>query len=144
MMAKKLTLSLLGAGIALGMTIPALAQNYDRHGASQNSKTAYSHDTRHDTRQSQYDRRNNGSWENDRRHHNNSAASKRSVKRLSFNTRHRATIFLTMETFRSRGKLQNVCTVTVRGPQSRLVPKQRLRQIARNNCSRRAQIRINT
>ncbi len=135
-MTNKLMLSLLGAGFVMGMTVPAFAQSDRSRGANQSSAISYAQDAgRYDQNARSDQRSQNIDYRSD---------SRRGGKTLTFNTRYRATIVLTEDTVRGRKRSQNVCTVSVRGPQSRLVPKQSLRQIARNNCSRRASVRINT
>lgn len=130
-MTKKLMLGLLGAVLAIGLTVPAAAQS-DR-GRGQNSESAYSQDNGRYDQDARGDRRGQ---------YNDFRSDGRWGKTLTFGTRYRATIVLTENTLRGRGGLKNVCTVSVRGPQSRLVPIRQIRRIARNNCSRRAQVWI--
>lgn len=92
------------------------------------------------------DRRYNDRRYNDRRYYDRGYARGRQdfgrsriVRQRTFDTRGRARIILTEEEFR-RG--YRICTVTARGPDARFVSPQRMRSIARNNCSRRADIRI--
>lgn len=87
---------------------------------------------RYDRRDNRYDRRD--------RNRNNG----RVVNREVFDTRYRARIILTEQVVRTRNGPRLVCTVDARGPQAHRVPNKRLRRIARNNCSHRAQIRIVT
>jgi hypothetical protein len=68
----------------------------------------------------------------------------RVVNREVYDTRYRARIVLTEEIVRTRHGPRLLCTVDARGPQARYVPNKRLRQIARNECSRRAEVRIVT
>lgn len=66
----------------------------------------------------------------------------RIVNREIYDTRYRARIILTEEIVRTRHGPRLVCTVDARGPQARYVPNKQLRRIARNECSRRAEVRI--
>ncbi len=136
-MTKKLVLGLIGAGLVMGMTVPAFAQSDRSRGANQNSAGSYAQDN---GRNNQRSNDKNGRYyeqSSDRR-----SDYRRGAETQTFATRYRATILLTENAVRGRRGTQNVCTVSVRGPQSRLVPKQRLRRIAKDNCSRRARIRI--
>lgn len=133
-MTKKFMLSLLGAGLVIGMTAPAFAQSDRNRGAGQNPSGAYSQDAGRYEQNARGDQRSqNQDLRNDKR---------RGGKSMTFKTRYRATIILTENWVRGPRGPQNICTVSVRGPQSRLVPKKQIRQIARNNCSRGAQLRI--
>jgi hypothetical protein len=133
-MTKKLMLSLLGVGLFIGVTAPAFAQSDRNRDAGQHPAGAFSQDA------GRYDQSARG----DQRGHNQDFRSdnRRGGKAVKFKTRYRATIVLTENWVRGPRGPQNVCTVSVRGPQSRLVPKKQLRQIARGNCSRGAQLRI--
>jgi hypothetical protein len=75
------------------------------------------------------------------RHYGNDRGGSRVVKRRVYDTRYRARIFLVEEVYYSRRGSNVVCTIDVRGPESRRVPRERLRRIANNECSRRARIR---
>ena len=66
----------------------------------------------------------------------------RVIKKRSYDTRYRARIFLTEEVYYGPRHDRIVCTVSVRGPDSRYVPNRQIRRIARNECSRRAEVRI--
>ncbi len=68
----------------------------------------------------------------------------RIVNREVYDTRYRARIILTEEVIRTRHGPRLLCTVDARGPEARYVPNKRLRKIARDNCSRRAEVRIYT
>jgi hypothetical protein len=127
-----LALSALGAGAAwadhpdsrrdggVSLTISVGDHDYDRRGR-------YDRYDRYDS----YDRRGprNG-------YHG------RIVNREVYDTRYRARIVLTEEIVRTRHGPRLICTVDARGPQARYVPHKRLRKIARNECSRRAEVRI--
>ncbi|NNE42323.1 MAG: hypothetical protein HKN14_15555 [Marinicaulis sp.] len=134
-MANKLLLSLLGAGLVMGLSAPAFAQSDRGRDNARNSDRAYSQQSNRNDQTA----RNNQRDRNDARRGDQRDRSKRQV----FQTRYRATIVLNENTVRSRRGFQKVCTVNVRGPQARFVPKKRLRRIAINNCSRRASVRIN-
>ncbi len=82
-----------------------------------------------------YDRSRRNGYRNDRG---------RVVNREVFDTRYRARIVLVEEVVRTRRGPRLLCTVDARGPQSHYVPRKRLKRVARNNCSRRAQVRIVT
>ena len=66
----------------------------------------------------------------------------RIINRQTYDTRYRARIVLVEEVFYSRRGERLVCTVSARGPESRYVPRKRLRRIARRGCSRYADVRI--
>lgn len=66
----------------------------------------------------------------------------RIIHREVFNTRFRARIVLIEEAVRTRRGPRLVCTVKARGPEALYVSERRMRRIARNNCSRRAHIRV--
>lgn len=142
-MTKKIMLSLLGAGLVLGLTVPAFAQSDRGRGADQNSKSSYSQSSDRSRQADQRSRqRQTTDYRRDtRRGDDRHRDQRRGVKKLTFQTRYRAKIVLTENVVRGRRGPKSVCTVSVRGPQSRLVPKRRLHRIARSNCSRRAQIR---
>mgnify|MGYP001271641884 CR=1 FL=1 len=71
-------------------------------------------------------------------------SNSRTLKRRVFNTRYNANIILTEEVVRTRRGPHLICTVDARGPQARYVKNKHLRTVARENCSRRAQVRIVT
>ncbi|NNL88879.1 MAG: hypothetical protein HKP25_07390 [Marinicaulis sp.] len=124
-MSNKLTLSVLSAVFALGAAAPAFAQKGGRNADNDRGR---------DTNYSQSDNRRGEA--NSRRDY------RRSQTRKVFNTRYRATIILTESYLSGRRGGRQVCTVTVRGPQARYIPKKKVRRIAKNNCSRWAKIRI--
>lgn len=101
---------------------------YDRHGR-------YDRRDRYD-RYDRHDRR--------RGYHRNGYRGDRAriVNREVYDTRYRARIYLTEELVHRRGGPRLICTVRVEGPDARYVPQRRLRNIARNDCSRRAKINI--
>jgi hypothetical protein len=66
----------------------------------------------------------------------------RVIKKRSYDTRYRARIFLTEEVYYGPRRDRVVCTISVRGPESRYVPNKRIRRIARQECSRRAEVRF--
>lgn len=67
----------------------------------------------------------------------------RVLRRLSFDTRHRARIVLTEEIrYNRRGRARLVCTVRARGPERDYVSIRRMNRIADRECSRRARIRV--
>ncbi len=110
---------------------------YFRAGPYRNSGVSFSitfGDDRYDSsdRRGRYNGRRNG-YRGD---------TARTVKRQSFDTRYRARIVLTEEVVRTRRGTQLVCNVTAQGQQARYVAKQRMRRIARNNCSRRARVNV--
>ncbi len=117
------------------------ADSYSRAGAYRNSglSISISLGDRDYDRRGRYDRhddrgRRNG-YRNDR---------SRVVNREVYDTRYRARIILTEEVVRTRHGTRLLCTVDARGPQARYVPNKRLRNIARRECSRRAEVRIVT
>ncbi len=134
-MTKKLILGVLGASMILGFAVPAHAQNDRSRSNNQNSSSSYSQNLGNSHQNARYNQRGNDS----RR-----IADHRTAAPKVFQTRFRARIILTEDIIRSRRGASKVCTVSVMGPQARLVPKKRLRKIARDNCSRRAKIRIST
>lgn len=83
-----------------------------------------------------YDRRDRG------RRHGYRGRDGRVINRQVFDTRYRARIVLIEEAIRTRRGPRLVCTVEARGPEARYVSERRLRRIARNNCSPRANIRV--
>ncbi|NNE40595.1 MAG: hypothetical protein HKN14_06715 [Marinicaulis sp.] len=137
-MSNKLTLSVLSAVFVLGAAAPAFAQKGGRNADNDRGR---------DTNYSQSDNRRGEA--NSRRDYNardsrsdRSRDYRRSQTRKVFNTRYRATIVLTESYLSGRRGGRQVCTVTVRGPQARYIPKKKVRRIAKNNCSRWAKIRI--
>ena len=146
-MAKNIVLSVLGAGMLVGLALPAYAQGDRSRGGDNRPSQEYSQSARQGDQNARRGNRASDTYHqrdryDDRRDNNWRGNYRRGGKRLTFSTRFRATIVLTEDVVRSRRGPQQVCTVSVRGPQARLVPKKRLRRIARNNCSRRAKIRI--
>ena len=69
---------------------------------------------------------------------------RRVVNREVYDTRYNARIILTEQVVRSRNGQQLICSVDARGRQANRVPYNRLKKVARRNCSKRAQIRIVT
>lgn len=66
----------------------------------------------------------------------------RVVARKSFDTRYRAHIVL-IEEMHYRGRHRELtCTVSVRGPQARYVPRGQVRSVAARHCSRGAKLRL--
>lgn len=65
----------------------------------------------------------------------------RVVKRRVYDTRYRARIFVVEEVHYSRRGSRLVCTVDVRGPDSRYVSRNQVRRVANSTCSHRARIR---
>lgn len=66
----------------------------------------------------------------------------RIVNRMSFDTRYRAHIVL-VEEMHYRGRHRELtCTVSVRGPQARYVPRGQVRSVAARHCSRGAKLRL--
>jgi len=76
------------------------------------------------------------------RRHGYRGRAGRIINREVFNTRFRARIVLIEEAVRTRRGPRLVCTVKARGPEALYVSERRMRRIARNNCSRRAHIRV--
>lgn len=149
LMSNKLILGVLGASLILGAA-PAFAQNDRSRDNARNTERAYSQE---ESRQQQ-NARNQRPRQSDARR--NSDVRRNNVRGFStrkvFQTRYRARVVLTEEIVRNQRSRNHrsrnrrgprlVCTVEARGPQARYVPKRRLRRIARNNCSRRARVRI--
>lgn len=162
-MTSKVILSMLGASLVMGLSASALAQgnrgdNDRRSNAdySQNDDTrgqkARDNDRNQNARagnRGRNDARTNNRGRNDARAGNrgrNDARTnnrRRGPRTKMFNTRFPTTsITLRENIVRSRRGPRKFCTVVARGPHARLVPKKRLRKIARNNCSRRAKVKI--
>lgn len=76
------------------------------------------------------------------RRHGYRGRSGRIINREVFDTRFRARIVLIEEAIRTRRGPRLVCTVEARGPEARYVSERRMRRIARNYCSPRANIRV--
>jgi hypothetical protein len=115
--------------------------DYDRYDRDRYDRyDRYDHHDRYDRdRYDRYDRR----GRHDRGRHNGYRhRDGRIVKRRAFDTRYRATVILTEELYRGRRGPDLVCTVTAHGPDAHHVSKSSMKWLARNNCSRHAQIRI--
>lgn len=67
---------------------------------------------------------------------------KRVVKSRVYDTRYRARIYLVETVYPGRRGSDRVCTIDVRGPEARYVPRIRLRHIANTECSRHSQVRF--
>ena len=140
-MTSKVILSMLGAGLVMGLSASALAQG-NRGDNNQRGDSAYS---QNDNGRGQNARNTNKRQKANRADNNQRGqnARRRGPKVKIFPTRFsRTRIILTENFVRAHRGPQKLCTVSVRGPQARLVPKKRLRRVARNNCSRRAKIQI--
>lgn len=118
------------AEVTLSVTV---GDNYD-----DNSYGGRYDDDRYDGRRD-YDRY-DGRRDRDHRYDGNRGGS-RVVKRRVYDTRYRARIFLVEEVYFTGRGSQRVCTLDVRGPEARYVPRERLRRVANNECSPRARIR---
>lgn len=140
-MAQKLLLGVLSAGMVLALAAPAFAQNDRNRGDNRDRESAYSQT---DDRRGAAARNDQRGGDRNVRGNDRRSDGRRGVKRQVFQTRFRARIVLTEQRVRTRRGPKRVCTVSARGPQARLVPKKRLRRIARNNCSKRAKIQIST
>ena len=81
----------------------------------------------------------NGSY--DKR--SNSNYDQRSVSRdIVIPTRYRARIIVSHDRIQKRRGSTLVCTVYAQGKQARKVKNRHLRQVAKNNCARKARVRI--
>ncbi len=121
------------------------ADSYYRAGPYRDSGVSFSI-TVGDSRYRDYDRYDYGRHYDRRRdrgrRHGYRGRDSRVINREVFDTRYRARIVLVEEAVRTRRGPRLVCTVKARGPEARYVSERRMRRIARNNCSRRADIRV--
>ena len=111
------------------------ADDYYRAGDYRRDRDRYDRN-RYD--RSRYDRRDS----RDRRYYDGRGQGSRVVFRDVIPTRGRASIVVVEEIYYGRRRDRRICTVTVRGPDGRYVPYERLRRVAKRRCSRRAEIRI--
>jgi hypothetical protein len=119
------------AGIRLSVTV---GDNYDDRSYGGRYDDDY-YDGRRDGR---YDGRRRGDRYDDRY---DGRRGSRVVKRRVYDTRWRARIYLVEEIFFGGGRSHRVCTLDVRGPDSRFVSSRHVRRIANNECHPRARVR---
>jgi hypothetical protein len=142
--------TMLAATVAIGAVglLPASAKDEKSRDASVSlsvsvgDQNEYGYGDRYDDRRYRdRDRYDRDRYDRDRYDRDRHGRDGRVVKREVYDTRYRARIVLVEEVFYHRRGRDYVCTLDVRGPEARYVPRGQVRAIANRECSRRARIR---